>query len=177
MSKKGFCLALCALLLALSFPTEAQQQTKIPRIGYLGSVSSSPRVATFRQGLRELGYVEGKNIIIEWRHHEGKVDRLPTLAAELVRLKVDIIITAGAPAARAAKEATSTVPIVMTQIGDPVGSGFVASLARPGGNITGLSILAPELSGKRLDLLKEIVPNLSRVASSGLRPARTTHSR
>jgi putative ABC transport system substrate-binding protein len=167
MSKKGFCLALCALLLALSFPTEAQQQTKIPRIGYLGSVSSSPRVATFRQGLRELGYVEGKNIIIEWRHHEGKVDRLPTLAAELVRLKVDIIITAGAPAARAAKEATSTVPIVMTQIGDPVGSGFVASLARPGGNITGLSILAPELSGKRLDLLKEIVPNLSRVAVFG----------
>jgi putative ABC transport system substrate-binding protein len=121
----------------------------------------------FRQGLRELGYVEGKNIIIEWRHHEGKVDRLPTLAAELVRLKVDIIITAGAPAARAAKEATSTVPIVMTQIGDPVGSGFVASLARPGGNITGLSILAPELSGKRLDLLKEIVPNLSRVAVFG----------
>jgi putative ABC transport system substrate-binding protein len=117
--------------------------------------------------LRELGYVEGKNIIIEWRHHEGKVDRLPTLAAELVRLKVDIIITAGAPAARAAKEATSTVPIVMTQIGDPVGSGFVASLARPGGNITGLSILAPELSGKRLDLLKEIVPNLSRVAVFG----------
>jgi putative ABC transport system substrate-binding protein len=167
MSKKGFCLALCALLLALSFPTEAQQQTKIPRIGYLGSVSSSPRVATFRQGLRELGYVEGKNIIIEWRHHEGKVDLLPTLAAELVRLKVDIIITAGAPAARAAKEATSTVPIVMTQIGDPVGSGFVASLARPGGNITGLSILAPELSGKRLDLLKEIVPNLSRVAVFG----------
>jgi putative tryptophan/tyrosine transport system substrate-binding protein len=167
MKKKLTVLTLCALLFALSLSAEAQQQTKIPRIGYLGSVSSSPRVATFRQGLRELGYVEGKNIIIEWRHHEGKVDRLPTLAAELVRLKVDIIITAGAPAARAAKEATSTIPIVMTQIGDPVGSGFVASLARPGGNITGLSILAPELSGKRLELLKEIVPNLSRVAVFG----------
>jgi putative tryptophan/tyrosine transport system substrate-binding protein len=120
-----------------------------------------------RQGLRELGYVEGKNIFIEWRHHEGKLDRLPALAAELVRLKVDIIITAGAPAARAAKEATLTIPIVMTQIGDPVGSGFVASLARPGGNITGLSTLAPELSGKRLELLKEIVPKLSRVAVFG----------
>jgi putative ABC transport system substrate-binding protein len=159
--------ALNALLLALGYSAHAQQPTKIPRIGYLGNVSSSPRIATFRQGLRELGYVEGKNIIIEWRHHEGKVDRLPTLAAELVRLKVDIIITAGAPAARAAKEATSTIPIVMTQIGDPVGSGFVASLARPGGNITGLSILAPELSGKQLELLKEIVPNLTRVAVFG----------
>jgi putative ABC transport system substrate-binding protein len=146
---------------------QAQQSAKIPRIGYLGSVSSSTRIGAFRQGLRELGYVEGKNIVIEWRHHEGKLDRLPALAAELVRLKVDIIITAGGPAARAAKEATLTIPIVMTQIGDPVGSGFVASLARPGRNITGLSILAPELSGKRLELLKEIVPNLSRVAVFG----------
>jgi ABC-type uncharacterized transport system substrate-binding protein len=167
MKKKITVLTLCAMLFALCASAEAQQPKKVSRIGYLGSVSSSPRVATFRQGLRELGYVEGKNIIIEWQHHEGKVDRLPTLAAELVRLKVDIIITAGAPAARAAKEATSTIPIVMTQIGDPVGSGFVASLARPGGNITGLSILAPELSGKRLELLKEIVPNLSRVAVFG----------
>jgi len=146
---------------------KAQQPAKIPRIGYLGSTSASARTEAFRQGLRELGYVEGKNIVIEWRPHEGKVDRLPALAAELVRLKVDIIITAGAPAARAAKEATLTIPIVMTQIGDPVGSGFVASLARPGGNITGLSTLAPELSGKRLELLKEIVPKLSRVAVLG----------
>jgi len=138
-----------------------------PDRGYLGSVSSSARIETFRQGLRELGYVEGKNIVIKWRHHEGKLDRLPALAAELVGLKVDIIITAGAPAARAAKEATVTIPIVMTQVGDPVGSGFVASLARPGGNITGLSSLAPELSGKRLELLKEIVPRLSRVAVFG----------
>jgi len=155
------------MLVALSFPADAQQPAKIPRIGYLGSTSVSARTEAFRQGLRELGYVEGKNIVIEWRPHEGKVDRLPALAAELVRLKVDIIITAGAPAARTAKEATLTIPIVMTQIGDPVGSGFVASLARPGGNITGLSTLAPELSGKRLELLKEIVPKLSRVAVFG----------
>ena len=129
--------------------------------------ANSARIEAFRQGLRELGYVEGKNIVIEWRYAEGKLDRLPALAAELVRLKVDIIVTAGAPATRAAKEATVTIPIVMTQVGDPVGSGFVASLARPGGNITGLSTLAPELSGKRLELLKEIVPKLSRVAVFG----------
>jgi putative ABC transport system substrate-binding protein len=114
--------------------------------------------------LRELGYVEGKNIIIERQHHEGKVDRLPTLAAELVRLKVDVIVTAGSGPTRAAKEATATIPIVMAQDPDPVGNRFVASLARPGGNITGLSNLGPELSGKRLELLKEIVPKLSRVA-------------
>ncbi|MBM2806852.1 MAG: transporter substrate-binding protein [Deltaproteobacteria bacterium] len=146
---------------------EAQQAGKIPRIGYLGGNSPNSRSEAFRQGLRELGYVEGKNIVIEWRHHDGKVDRLPALAAELVRLKVDIIITVGAPAARAAKEATVTIPIVMMQVGDAVGSGFVASLARPGGNITGLSTLAPELSGKRLELLKEIIPKLSRVAVFG----------
>ena len=108
--------------------------------------------------------MEGKNIVIEWRSAEGKLDRLPALAAELVRLKVDIIVTGGATATRAAKEATVTIPIVMTQDNDPVGNGFVASLARPGGNITGLSNLSPELSGKRLELLKEIIPRLSRVA-------------
>jgi ABC-type uncharacterized transport system substrate-binding protein len=111
--------------------------------------------------------VEGKNIIIDYRYAEGKYDRLPVLVAELVRLKVDVIVTGGGPATRAAKEATSTIPIVMTQVGDPVGSGFVASLARPGGNITGMSTLAPELSGKRLELLKEIVRRLSRVAVFG----------
>ena len=111
--------------------------------------------------------MEGKNIVIEWRSAEGKLDRLPALAAELVRLKVDVIVTAGPTATRAAKEATSTIPIVMTQDADPVGNGFVASLARPGGNITGLSTLAPELSGKQLELLKEIVPKLSRVAVFG----------
>ena len=167
MSKKVIRLALSAVLVALCFPAEAQQPTKMPRIGFLGGTSPNERSEAFRQGLRELGYLEGKNIVIEWRHHEGKLDRLPALAAELVRLKVDIIITVGAPAARAAKEATVTIPIVMMQVGDPVGSGFVASLARPGGNITGLSSLAPELSGKRLELLKEIVPRLARVAVFG----------
>ena len=129
--------------------------------------ANSARIEAFRQGLRELGYVEGKNIVIEWRSAEGKLDRLPALAAELVRLKVDVIVTAGATSTRAAKEATATIPIVMTQDPDPVGNGFVASLARPGGNITGLSTLGPELSGKRLELLKEIVPRLSRVAVFG----------
>jgi putative ABC transport system substrate-binding protein len=122
------------------------------------------RIEAFRQGLRELGYAEGKNIIIEYRHAEGKLDRLPALAAELVRLKVDIIVTGGEPATRAVKEATVTIPIIMSQVGDPVGSGFVDSLAHPGGNITGLSTLAPELNGKRLEILKEVVPRLSRVA-------------
>ena len=158
--------ALCALL----FSAEAQQPTKIPRIGFLGASSPSAisaRIEAFRQGLRELGYVEGKNIVIEYRYAEGKLDRLPALAAELVRLKVDVIVTAGPAPTRAAKEATATIPIVMAQDPDPVGNGFVASLARPGGNITGLSNLAPELSGKRLELLKEIVPKLSRVAVFG----------
>ena len=161
------CLSLCALLVALSSSAMAQQSTKVPRIGYLGGNSSNVRSEAFRQGLRELHYVEGKNIVIEWRHHGGKLDRLPALAAELVRLKVDIIITVGAPAVRAAKEATVTIPIVMMNVGDAVGGGFVASLARPGGNITGLSGLVPELSGKRLELLKEVVPRLSRVAIFG----------
>src|SRR5262245_34796651 len=156
------------VLLALGVIAEAQQPKKVPRIGCLYATSlSSTRIKAFRQGLRELGYVDGENIIIEWRSVEGEYDRLPRIAAELVRLKVDIIITGGAPAVRAAKEATVTIPIVMTQVGDPVGSGFVASLARPGGNITGLSTLAPDLSGKRLELLKEIVPKLSRVAVLG----------
>jgi putative ABC transport system substrate-binding protein len=121
----------------------------------------------FRQGLRELGYVEGKNIVIEPRYAEGKFDQLPLLAAELVRLKVDVIVTSGPTATRPAKGATSTIPIVMTFDDDPVGSGFVASLARPGGNITGLSTLSPEVSGKQLELLKEIVPRLARVAVIG----------
>jgi putative ABC transport system substrate-binding protein len=148
----------------------AQQPTKVPRIGYLTGVSLSSissRTEPFRQGLRELGYVEGKNIVIEWRSAEENLDRLPALAAELVRLKVDIIVTAGSSPTRAAKEATTTISIVMAQDPDPVGSGFVASLARPGGNITGLSALAPELNGKRLELLREIVPKLSRIAVFG----------
>ena len=134
---------LCVLLFALCVSAEAQQPTKIPRIGFLFALSRSAvsaRIEAFRQGLRELGYVEGKNIVIEWRFAEGKPDRLPTLAAELVRLKVDIIVTAGPSATRSAKEATFTIPIVMAFDDDPVGTGFVARLARPGGNITGLSV-------------------------------------
>jgi putative ABC transport system substrate-binding protein len=162
--------ALCAMLFALCSSAEAQQATKVPRIGFLsGSPPSSIKARTeaFRQGLRELGYMEGKNIVIEWRSAEGKRDRLPALATELVHLNVDVIVTAGPLVTRAAKEATSTIPIVMAQDPNPVRNEFVASLARPGGNITGLSRLAPELTGKQLELLKEIVPKLSRVAVFG----------
>ena len=163
-------LILCALLFALCVSAEAQQPKKVPRVGYLAgpSLSSmSARTEAFRQGLRELGYVEGKNIVMEYRYADGKLDRVPALAAELVRLKVDVIVTAAATPTRAAKGATVTIPIVMTNDNDPVGNGFVASLARPGGNITGMASLSPELSGKRLELLKEIVPTLSRVAVVG----------
>ena len=127
----------------------------------------SARIEAFRQGLREFGYVEGKNIVIESRYAEGKLDRLPALAADLVRLQVDVILSAGPAVTRPASEATKAIPIVMAQDGDPVGNGFVASLARPGSNITGLSNLSSELSGKRLELLKETVPKLSRVAVLG----------
>jgi putative ABC transport system substrate-binding protein len=159
-----------AMLLVTAGLVEAQQPTKIPRIGFLtaGSSSTIPaRIDAFRQGLRELGYVEDKNIVIEWRFGEGKLDRLPALVAELVRLKVDVILSAGAAVTRPAKDATRTIPIVMAQDTDPVGNGFVASLARPGGNITGLSSYSAELNGKRLELLKEIVPKLSRLAVIG----------
>ena len=158
------------VLLASGVIAETQKPTKVPRIGFLFAPPASAlaaRVEGFRQGLRELGYVEGKNIIIEFRSAEGKPERLNELAAELVRLKVDLIVTAGSSDTRAAKKATDTIPIIMGQDTDPVGSGFVASLARPGGNITGLATYAPELSGKQLELLKEIVPKLSRVAFIG----------
>jgi putative tryptophan/tyrosine transport system substrate-binding protein len=161
---------LSSMLLAPCSPAQAQQPTKVPRIGFLNALfptTNPARIEAFRQGLRELGYVEGKSIVIEWRYAEGKLDRLPALAAELVRLKVEIIVTSASQESRAAKKATNTIPIVMTNEGDPVGTGFIASLARPGGNITGLSTLAPELSGKRLELLKEIIPTLSRVAVLG----------
>ena len=168
MNKTTFGFIVCAMLFALCFSVEAQQPKKIPRIGYLGGPPPLlDRREAFLQGLRELGYLEGKNIIIEWRSGEGKSERVPALAAELVRLKVDVIVTDGSNSTHRAKEATSTIPIVMTQDVDPVGRGIIASLARPGGNVTGLSNLAPELSGKRLELLKEIVPKLSRVAVVG----------
>jgi ABC-type uncharacterized transport system substrate-binding protein len=170
LSKSIFCLALSAILFALCGSVDAQQAARVPRIGYLDAVSLSANAArteALRQGLHELGYIEGKNIVIEWRSSEGKPDRLPALVAELVRLKVDVIVTAGAAVTPLAKKATATIPIVMTQDSDPVGTGLVVSLARPGGNVTGLSNFAPELSGKRLELLREIVPNLSRVAVLG----------
>jgi putative tryptophan/tyrosine transport system substrate-binding protein len=161
------------LLLSILLPPgliAAQQPAKVPRLGYLvvAPLSTiSQRTEAFRQGLRELGYVEGKNLVIEWRSAGGNPERMPTLATELVQLKVDVIVTAGSSATRPAKAATVTIPIVMAQDGDPVVNGFVASLARPGGNITGLSTLTPEINGKRLELLKEIVPKLSRVAVFG----------
>ena len=169
--KKGALLTILTpvMLLAVAVIAEAQQPTKIPRIGYLGgSATANPdRLEAFRLGLRELGYVEGKSILLELRFPEGDSQREHAVAVELVRLNVDVIVTVGSNATRAVKEATATIPIVMTQDPDPVGNKFVASLARPGGNITGLSNLNRELSGKRLELLKETIPRLSRVAVFG----------
>jgi putative tryptophan/tyrosine transport system substrate-binding protein len=170
MKKKITLLTLCTMLVALCVSAEAQQPKKIARIGFLGVTSPSiisARIEAFRQGVREFGYVEGKNIVIEYRYAEGKLDRLTDLAAELVHLKADVIVTASSTPTRAAKEITPRIPIVMANDSDPVGNGFVASLARPGGNITGLTNLAPELSGKRLELLKEINPKLFRVVVMG----------
>ena len=160
-----FCLLMTVPL--ITGLAEAQQAGKVARIGFLaGGPSSfySAGINALLQGLRELGYVEEKNIVIEYRYAEGKLDRLPDLAAELVHLKVDLIVTSSTPGVLAAKKASRIVPIVFISISDPVGSGLVASLARPGGNITGLTILAPELAGKRLELLKEAFPKISRVA-------------
>ena len=163
-------LLLIGFILANIHFAEAQQSAKIPRIGYLtiASLSSNmARVEAFRQGLREHGYIEGKNIVIEWGSGEGKLERQGELTSELVRLNVDVIVTSGPSMTRAAKEATVTIPVVMAQDTDPVGNGFVTSLARPGANITGLSVLSPELSGKQLEQLKEILPKLFRVAVLG----------
>jgi putative ABC transport system substrate-binding protein len=168
MKKKMIILALCAMCFAPCYSASAQQPAKIPRIGFLTNSSSktvdNPRHDAFRQGLRELGYVEGKNIVIEWRFAAGQQERQRAMASELARLKVDAIVAVGTGDIRAAREASTTIPIVMVSGGDAVGSGLVASLARPGGNITGLSTLRPELSGKRIEILKEIIPKLSRVA-------------
>ena len=150
----------------LLFPPQAQQTGKIFRIGFLDlstASGSAVLVEAFRQELSKLGWIEGKNITIEYRFAEQKPERLPELAAELVRLKVDLIVVSGTAAALAAKKATTTIPIVMTNVGDPVGEGLVASLARPGGNVTGLSSLATELNTKRLEILKDAVPKLARV--------------
>jgi putative ABC transport system substrate-binding protein len=155
-----------ALLFAFSFSAEAQQSKKVPRIGYLSPTdpaTESTRSVAFRQGLRDLGYVEGKNFVIEYRHLEGEVDRAPGLVAELVQFNIDVLVVQVLPGIRAAKQATKTIPIVMVASVDPVATGIVDSLARPGGNITGLTTLGRDLSGKRLELFKEAVPCLSRV--------------
>jgi putative ABC transport system substrate-binding protein len=159
--------ALCSMLLALCSSVQAQQPARIHRIGILSPSSGSvfpARVEAFRQRLRELGYVEGKNLVIEYRYAEGKSGRLPDLVAELVRLKVDVIVTIGTGPTLAAKKASGTIPIVFASANDPVGTGLVSSLARPGGNITGLSLMVPDLDGKRLELLKEAFPKVARVA-------------
>jgi putative tryptophan/tyrosine transport system substrate-binding protein len=170
LSPLHFALSLVgALLLALSVSAQAQHERKLPRIGLLdpGSIRASALLAPFREGLRELGYIEGKNILIEHRYVDGKLDRLPDLAAELVHTKIDVIVTQSPTATRAAHQATRTIPIVMAGGGDPVEQGFAESLARPGGNLTGLSSMSVELGGKRLELFKEAVPRISRVAVLG----------
>jgi putative tryptophan/tyrosine transport system substrate-binding protein len=169
MSKSVTCFTQCALFLALCLSAEAQQSGKVRRIGYVSTtLPGSATHEAFRQGLRDFGYVEGKDIVIEWRHAEGNPDRLADLAAELVRLNVDIIVAPSYRGALAAKQLTKSIPIVMNT-GAPIELGLVTSLARPGGNVTGVTDLAPDLGGKRLELLKEIIPRLTRVAV--LRPA------
>jgi putative tryptophan/tyrosine transport system substrate-binding protein len=168
MERRRFIEVIAGGLLAAPLAASAQQAGKVPRIGFLGTTfpsDVSARLDVFRQGLRELGWVEGQNIVIDYRFAEGRFDRLPDLAAELVRLKVDIIVAVPTPAAVAAKNATKTIPIVVISVGDPVGLGLIASLAHPGGNVTGLSFsVGLEIVGKQLELLKETVPKVRRVA-------------
>jgi putative ABC transport system substrate-binding protein len=167
-SKKVFCFVLGAMLVALALPTQAQQPKKVARIGFLTAVSQtgiSHLAEAFLQGLRDLGYVEGQNISIEYRWADGNFERLPALAAELVRLKVDVIVATVTQASLAAKDATATIPIVMVAVGSPVEARLVASLARPGANITGTSTMADEVVGKQLGLLKETLPKISRIAT------------
>jgi len=161
----GLFVTLILSLLTAPLAADAQQLRKIPRIGYLGDMTG-PHVEALRQGLHDIGYLEGQNLVIEYRWTEGKSERFPALAAELVGLPVDVIIAPGGQASRAAKHATSTIPIIMAPVGDPVGAGLVASLARPGGNITGVSVMGVELSGKQLELLKQAVPGIVRVADA-----------
>jgi putative ABC transport system substrate-binding protein len=165
IGRRTFLAGTGAMLLAAPLAVEAQQGAKIARIGCLGSPRPpfSHLWEAFRQGLRDLGYVEGRNVVIEYRDSEGKIERLPALAAELVALQVDVIVVGNTPGALAAKQATKTIPIVMTAISDPVTSGLVTSLAHPGGNLTGASVLSSDLIGKGLELLKQTVPGVSRV--------------
>ena len=163
MKKKITGLTLCAMLFALCVPVQAEE--RIPRIGilFIGG-RNQPHLESFKQGLKERGYTEGKNILLDYRYAEGKYDRLPELAAEFVREKVDIIVTTSSLGARAARQTSKTIPIVLTT-GDPVGSGLASSLAKPGGNVTGLTVLLEDLSGKRLEILKETVPKMTRIAA------------
>lgn len=166
MKRREF-VALLGGAVAFARPARAQQAAKVPRIGFLGNSTAALEanlVEPFREGLRDLGYVEGRNILIEYRWAEGQYERFPTLIAELIALKVDVIVTAGTPASVAVKKATTSVPVVMVAVGDPVATGLVASLARPGGNVTGLTSIAEEMEGKRLELLREVIPNISHVA-------------
>jgi putative ABC transport system substrate-binding protein len=167
VNRRAFLRIVPCALLASPLAVKAQQTGKVYRIGFLGNSTAALEanlVGPFREGLRELGYVEGRNVQIEYRWGEGKYERFPELVAELVALKVDVLVTAGTPAALAVKRATTTIPLVMVAVGDPVGTGLVASLARPGGSMTGLTSIAPDLEGKRLELLREAVPKLSRVS-------------
>jgi putative ABC transport system substrate-binding protein len=182
MDRRTFIASLTGALLAAPLAAEAQQTAKIARIGYLGYLGTNNRASSphlqeaFLQGLRDLGYVEGRNLVIEYRRAEGKLERLPALAAQLVALHVDVIVALRTPEARAAKQATRTLPIVFTSSSDPVSSGLVTSLARPGGNVTGLSNLSPELVGKCLEQLTQAVPGVSRIAAlwhRGALPERT----
>ena len=167
MNRRDFITLLGTAATAWPLTASAQQAGKIPRVGFMGNSTAALEVnlvGPFRDGLHELGYQEGRNIAIEYRWAEGKYERFLALVAELLAVPVDLIVTAGTPATLAVKKATSTVPLIMIAVGDPVGTGIVPSLARPGGNITGLSSIAPDLEGKRLELLREVIPKLSHVA-------------
>ena len=166
MRRRDFLTLLGGVVASAPLAASAQEARKLPRIGFLGNSTATLEanlVGPFRDGLRDLGYVEGRNILIEYRWAEGNYERFPSLIAELIALKADVIVTAGTPAAIAVKKATASIPLVMVAVGDPVGTGLVASLGRPGGNATGLTSIAPELEGKRLELLKEVLPKVSRV--------------
>jgi putative ABC transport system substrate-binding protein len=163
MKKNFFAIALSAMLLALCSPTEAQQPKKLPGIGFLAASREGPSVRAFQQRLRDLGYIEDKNILIAYRYVDGNVDRIPTLVTELVQLKVDVLVVATLVGIRTAKEATKTIPVIMVTTQDPVATGIVESLSRPGGNITGVTTLTRDLSGKRLELLKEAVVGIERI--------------
>jgi putative ABC transport system substrate-binding protein len=167
MRRRDFLTLLGGAVAAAPLAAAAQEARKLPHIGFLGNSTATLEanlVGPFREGLRDLGYVEGRNILIEYRWAEGKYERFPALIAELIALKVDVIVTAGTPASLAVKKATTSIPLVMVAVGDPVGTGLVASLARPGGNITGLTSISPDLEGKRLELLREVIPGVSHIA-------------